>query len=103
MWFTSYLRFFGFTKLERFKLPVRYGVQVTAIDQESGSQDYTITTSKGEFQSASVVIATGLFQKPKIPTFSTEFPAEITQLDTQCEVRLALRSWGGCGIDRSKH
>jgi len=66
--------------VERFKLPVRFGVQVTAIEQESSSQAYTITTSKGVFQSANVVNATGLFQKPKIPPFSTEFPAEIMQL-----------------------
>jgi putative flavoprotein involved in K+ transport len=66
--------------VECFKLPVRYGVQVTAIEQESSSQGYTITTNKGVFQSANAVIATGLFQKPKIPIFSTEFPAEITQL-----------------------
>jgi putative flavoprotein involved in K+ transport len=66
--------------VERFKLPVRYGVQVTAIEQASSTQVYAITTSKGGFQSANVVIATGLFQKPKIPAFSTAFPAEITQL-----------------------
>ena len=60
--------------LERFKLPVRYGVQVTAIEQASSTQVYAITTSKGGFQSANVVIATGLFQKPKIPAFSTAFP-----------------------------
>jgi putative flavoprotein involved in K+ transport len=64
--------------VERFKLPVRYDVQVTAIEQESGS--YTVTTSKGAFQSANVVIATGLFQKPKIPSFSAQFPPEISQL-----------------------
>jgi putative flavoprotein involved in K+ transport len=64
--------------VERFKLPVRYDVQVTAIEQDSGS--YTVTTSKGAFQSANVVIATGLFQKPKIPSFSAQFPPEITQL-----------------------
>lgn len=66
--------------VERFKLPVRYGVQVTAIEQTSSSPGYIITTSKGALQSANVVIATGLFQKPKIPAFSAEFPAGITQL-----------------------
>ena len=64
--------------VERFKLPFRYGV--TAIEQDPGSQGYTLRTSKGIFQSANVVIATGLFQKPKIPIFSTDFPSEITQL-----------------------
>jgi putative flavoprotein involved in K+ transport len=66
--------------VERFKLPVRYDIQVTEIEQDTGSQGYTITTSKGVFRSANVVIATGLFQKPKIPAFRAEFPAEITQL-----------------------
>jgi putative flavoprotein involved in K+ transport len=66
--------------VERFKLPVRYGVQVTAIEQESSTQVYTITTPQDVYQSPNVVIATGLFQKPKIPNFSTAFPVKITQL-----------------------
>ena len=77
--------------VERFKLPVRYGVQVTAIEQESSSEGYFITTSKGVFQSANVVLATGLFQKPQIPAFSTEFPTEITQLHSSSGRRFRAR------------
>lgn len=64
--------------IERFELPVRYGIRVTSIEpMEAG---YLVRTDKGEFEAANVVIATGLYQQPKIPPFSTNLPAGIHQL-----------------------
>ena len=64
--------------IERFKLPVRYGIRVKSVEpMEAG---YLVSTDKGEFVAANVVIATGLHQQPKIPLFSTNLPAEIHQL-----------------------
>jgi putative flavoprotein involved in K+ transport len=64
--------------IERFELPVRYGIRVTSIEPiEAG---YLVCTDEGEFEAANVVIATGLHQQPKIPLFNTNLPAEIHQL-----------------------
>ncbi|MFZ0546781.1 MAG: FAD-dependent oxidoreductase [Candidatus Promineifilaceae bacterium] len=64
--------------VERFQLPVRFGVTVNAIWKTDTS--YHLLTSEGEFEATNVVIAIGTFQKPKIPACSTNFPPSITQL-----------------------
>jgi putative flavoprotein involved in K+ transport len=64
--------------VERFTLPVRYGVQVTAVESVNGG--YRVTTDRGMIQAANVVIATGSFQQPKIPPFSAHLPPEVRQL-----------------------
>lgn len=56
-------------------LPIREGVAVTKLERE-GDQ-FRATTTKGPVQARNVVIATGPFQKPVIPTVITD-PA-ITQ------------------------
>lgn len=66
--------------VERFNLPVHYGIQVTAVEQNSSKAGYIVKTSSGMFSATNVVVATGLFQRPKIPSFSIAFPAEIKQL-----------------------
>jgi putative flavoprotein involved in K+ transport len=61
--------------VERYKLPIRYGVRVESVEPiEAG---YLVRTGKEEFKAANVVIATGLFQQPKIPSFSIDLPSEI--------------------------
>ncbi|OGN96271.1 MAG: FAD-dependent oxidoreductase [Chloroflexi bacterium RBG_13_50_21] len=63
--------------IERFELPVRYGIRVTSVEPiEAG---YLVSTDDGEFAAANVVIATGLHQQPKIPLFSANLPAEMRQ------------------------
>jgi putative flavoprotein involved in K+ transport len=64
--------------IEQFELPIRYGVRVTSVEPiEAG---YLVSTDKGEFESANVVMATGMFQQPRIPPFSSNLSAEINQL-----------------------
>lgn len=62
----------------RFQLPVRCGVEVRSVEPLSGA--YRLTTSAGTLRAGNVVVATGLYQAPKIPHFSAAFPAEIRQL-----------------------
>ncbi len=62
----------------RFELPIRYGIQ--AISVELLGNGYLVRTNKTDFEAANVVIATGLFQQPKIPPFSTNLSSEIRQL-----------------------
>ncbi|MBL9052009.1 MAG: NAD(P)-binding domain-containing protein [Tabrizicola sp.] len=57
-------------------LPVRTGVNVTRLERDG--EGFRATTSNGVIQAQNVVVATGPFQKPLIPTVVTD-PA-ITQL-----------------------
>jgi putative flavoprotein involved in K+ transport len=63
---------------KRFKLPVRYEIEVTAVTRDPGH--YLVNTNHGSFQSANVVVATGLFQRPKIPAAGAELSAGIKQI-----------------------
>ena len=64
--------------IERYELPVRYGVRVLSVEPiEAG---YRVRTDKGGFEAANVVMATGMFQRPKMPSFSSNLTAEINQI-----------------------
>ena len=66
--------------VERFRLPVRYGVRVAAVLPKDSGHGYVVKTSVGHFEAKNVVIATGLYQKPKIPAFNADFPHEVKQI-----------------------
>lgn len=61
--------------VERFGLPVRCGVEVTSVERSQGG--YLIRTSEGNYEAANVVVATGLYQSPKIPEFSAAISPRI--------------------------
>ncbi len=64
--------------VERFDLPIRFGIQVKSVELiEAG---YRVNTDEGEFEAANVVIATGLYQQPKLPPISFNLSSEIQQL-----------------------
>jgi len=64
--------------IEQFELPIRYGIRVTSVEPvEAG---YLVRTDKGEFEAANVVIATGMYQQPRIPPMSANLSSEIRQL-----------------------
>jgi putative flavoprotein involved in K+ transport len=66
---------------EQFQLPIRYGVRVERVDRLERLGLFKIRTSDGaSLISCNVVIATGLYQKPKIPKFSSGFPRGIHQI-----------------------
>lgn len=66
--------------VERFDLPVRFNTEVLAVTLLEDGRGYQVTTSRGAFQAQNVVMATGSFQRPKIPAFSANVPAGILQL-----------------------
>lgn len=66
--------------VDRFQLPVQYGVRVESVEPLMDESGYHVKTSETIFEARNVVIATGLFQRPKIPTFSEELSPHITQL-----------------------
>jgi putative flavoprotein involved in K+ transport len=67
--------------IEHYDLPVRHCVEVTKVEQNSRCESYVITTNRGfSAQARNVVIATGLYQQPKLPSFAKNLPADILQL-----------------------
>jgi len=64
-----------------FQLPVRYGVRVDRVERNETTGLYLIRTNDGDAVTASnVVMATGLYQTPKVPRFSIALPAAIRQV-----------------------
>jgi putative flavoprotein involved in K+ transport len=64
--------------IERFSLPIQYGVRVSSV--EANGAGYLVHTGEATVEASNVVIATGLFQQPKIPPFSANLPEEVQQL-----------------------
>jgi putative flavoprotein involved in K+ transport len=64
--------------IQRFALPVQYNMKVTAVELSDGG--YRVITDGETYEANQVVIATGLYQKPKIPAYSVQLPADILQL-----------------------
>jgi putative flavoprotein involved in K+ transport len=62
-------------------LPVRYRALVTSVERDSRSADYVLKLSDGaKIATRNVVVATGLYQTPKIPQLGREFSYRIKQL-----------------------
>jgi len=64
--------------VERFRLPVHCEVEVFSV--EKFGDRYVVRTSEKNYEAENVVIATGLYQSPKIPLFSMEIPPSVRQL-----------------------
>jgi putative flavoprotein involved in K+ transport len=63
---------------ERFTLPVRTGVTVQRVERHEGV--YVVMTDSGPIAADNVVVATGTWQVPKVPSFAGELDPGITQL-----------------------
>ncbi|MGW0519202.1 flavin-containing monooxygenase [Crossiella sp. NPDC003009] len=61
-----------------FELPVRLNTRVTALAR--GPEGYLLTTGAGPVRARAVVVATGPFQTPFVPSTSAGFAAEVGQL-----------------------
>ena len=64
--------------VERYNLPVRYGVRVLSV--QPAERGYTVESGEGAWHAQNVVIATGLYQKAKIPSFGANLSPRILQL-----------------------
>lgn len=65
--------------IEKFDLPVQFNKTVTEVAPVEGG-GYRVTANGKSYRAQNVVIATGSFQKPKIPAFSANLPADVLQL-----------------------
>jgi putative flavoprotein involved in K+ transport len=60
--------------------PILEGVEATAVEAASESADLIVRSSAGEYRAANVVVATGTFQRPKIPSFGTRLSRDVQQI-----------------------
>jgi putative flavoprotein involved in K+ transport len=63
-----------------FGAPVREGVEVLALERRDGG-GFRLATSAGYLQAASVVLATGAYQRPHRPPAAATLPGGLMQLD----------------------
>jgi putative flavoprotein involved in K+ transport len=67
------------TYAARFELPVRTGVRVDRLG--SDGDRYQLTAGDRRFDADNVVVASGAYQRPRIPGFAAELDRGILQLD----------------------
>ncbi len=65
--------------VKRFPFPLNYRVCVTAVEprEEGGWQ---VVTDSGTWHAENVIVATGLFQRPRLPEFAAQLSPKITQV-----------------------
>jgi putative flavoprotein involved in K+ transport len=66
------------TYAARFELPVHSGTAVDAIGKDEDG--YVLTAGDQTYEADNVVVATGVMQKPYVPSFAQELDPRITQL-----------------------
>lgn len=66
--------------VECYQLPIQYQTQVTSVELHSGDRRYLVKTENTILFADHVIVATGLFQTPKLPAFHQEISADILQL-----------------------
>lgn len=67
--------------VERYQLPVEYEVRVTGIEANAAGRRRYLVRTAGEILAAdNVVIATGMFQRPRIPASASALSPSISQL-----------------------
>jgi len=71
---TQYLQAYADT----FELPIKHNTRVTNVRKENNI--YHISTEHAEYETHNVIVATGPFQKPRIPTFAKTLSKGIVQL-----------------------
>jgi putative flavoprotein involved in K+ transport len=62
----------------RFGLPVRSGIRVDGLTKEGNR--YVVTAGDHRFEASNVVVATGVYQSPRIPSFASELDPTIVQM-----------------------
>lgn len=70
---------------ERFELPIRAGVEVEAVEKDPGHGKFTVRVrdadgARQSFAARCVVVASGILNKPRVPTFAASLPPTIAQV-----------------------
>jgi putative flavoprotein involved in K+ transport len=61
--------------------PVRENTEATALRRDSTTEDYLVETQSGAIATRNVIIATGPFQRPFIPSFGNNLPSSVYEID----------------------
>ena len=67
---------------KKIKAPIRCNVNVEEVLKDSSTKKYIVKTSEGEIEANNIVVATGAFQKPIIPSIVPN-DIDITQIHSQ--------------------
>ncbi len=59
---------------------IRCGVQVTSLHRAASGIGFELATSGGPLAARHVVVAAGPYQRPQLPRWSSELPADVAQL-----------------------
>src|SRR6266446_1218161 len=65
-----------------FHAPLQCGVRVTAVRQQPGGDNYLVEAQEITVKARNVVLATGAYPKPKLPTASAALSVDICQMHT---------------------
>lgn len=63
-----------------FDPPIRFGVAVTAVEEDEQGDGFLVHTTDGTYAADTVIVAVGAFQRPYIPAFKSNIPRDILQL-----------------------
>jgi putative flavoprotein involved in K+ transport len=63
-----------------FELPVRLASRVTSIERSNAG--YRLDTASGVYEATQVIVATGAYQRPRVPTFASKLSDDVVQLHT---------------------
>lgn len=62
------------------ELPVRSGVRVTGVWPAEGGHGFRVATEGQDYEAEQVVVATGAYDRPRVPAFASDLDPAITQL-----------------------
>jgi putative flavoprotein involved in K+ transport len=65
--------------VEHFALPVRLGARVASV-RRGGDGGFVVESGAGTLHASNVIVATGAFQRPRVPAFATALDPRIVQL-----------------------
>jgi putative flavoprotein involved in K+ transport len=85
----------------RFELPVHSGTAVEAIGKDEDG--YVLTAGDQTYKADNVVVATGVMQKPYVPSFAKELDPRITQLHSSDYRNLTQLQDGGVLVVGASH
>lgn len=66
--------------IEKYRLPVQYQTRVTAIEQRHAGRGYRVITDDTTLEAENVVIATGRFQRPRVPAGADGLSASLIRM-----------------------
>lgn len=68
--------------VDRFELPVKFQTRVHEVKAHSNGNGngYFVATGEDDIEVSNIVVATGMYQRPKLPAFSSTFATHINQI-----------------------